>query len=224
MHRNDRDLLNAGPQEPGTSRVPKGRPIPNLRVEILSDAELVAEAKRGRLAAFTRLVERHQGSLINFFFHVSWDRQESEDCAQEVFLRLFSHLDRYEPQAKFTTFLFRVARNLWIDRVRAANARARPVSLEAAGTGGDERPLQERVAGKAMTPVELLTERDRGDALRAAIARLPEEQRIVVVLGEFEGMKYQEIGAILDVPVGTVKSRMHAAMEKLKEMLLQVEA
>ncbi len=192
--------------------------------DLLSDAELVAEVKRGRLAAFTRLVERHQRSLINFFYHVSWDRQIAEDCAQEVFLRLFSHLDRYEPQAKFSTFLFRVARNLWIDRVRAANARAKPVSLEAVGAGGDERPLQERIAGNAATPVEILAERDQRDALRAAIERLPEEQRVVVVLGEFEGLKYQEIGAILDVPVGTVKSRMHAAMEKLKEMLLQVEA
>jgi len=189
--------------------------------ETLDDAALVAALQKGRLPAFTQLVDRHQRSLINFFYHLSWDRQVSEDCAQEVFLRLYSHLASYEPQAKFTTFLFRIARNLWIDRVRAETARGgKPASLDA----GEDRPLRDRVQGGSPTPVELLSRRETQQAMRDAIDRLPEEQKTVVILSEIQGLKYQEIGAILEIPVGTVKSRMHTAMERLKELLTEKDA
>ena len=189
--------------------------------ETLDDAALVAALQEGRLPAFTQLVDRHQRSLINFFYHLSWDRQVAEDCAQEVFLRLYAHLASYEPQAKFTTFLFRIARNLWIDRKRAEAARGgKPVSLDA----GDDRPLGGRVPAGSPTPVEVLARQEAREALRAAIDRLPDEQKAVIILSEIQGMKYQDIGAILGIPVGTVKSRMHTAMERLKELLTEKEA
>ena len=187
------------------------------------DAALMAAIQDGELGAFTALVGRHQRSLINFFYHLSWDRQAAEDCAQEVFLRVYSHLDRYEPQAKFTTFLFRIARNLWIDRMRTAAVHGKPLSLDGTGGGGDERRLQDRVASRAPSPVEILAREEQQEALRRAIDQLPEEQRAVVILSEIQGLKYQDIGAILDVPVGTVKSRMHTAMEKLKDLLSVAE-
>ncbi|HXG60126.1 MAG TPA: sigma-70 family RNA polymerase sigma factor [Planctomycetota bacterium] len=187
----------------------------------LSDAELVAAFQKGKLAAFQALVDRHQRSLINFFYHLTWDRQAAEDCAQEVFLRLYAHLDRYEPQAKFTTFLFRVARNLWIDRMRSEAAHGgRPVSLEAVtARDGEGASLAARLPAEGPTPVDVLSRREAQEALRRALDRLPEEQKAVVILSELQGMKYQEIAQILDIPVGTVKSRMHAAMERLKTLL-----
>ena len=187
------------------------------------DAELIAAVKDGKLAAFTQLVDRHQRSLINFFYHLSWDRPLSEDCAQEVFLRLYSHLGSYEPQAKFTTFLYRIARNLWIDKVRSAASHGKPVSLESTAGGGEERTLRDRVSAASPTPVEILTREETQDELKRAIEQLPEEQKAVLILSEIQGLKYQEIGAILEIPVGTVKSRMHTAMEKLKEMLSDLE-
>jgi RNA polymerase sigma-70 factor (ECF subfamily) len=189
----------------------------------LGDPELIQAFKAGRLGAFTQLVERHQRSLINFFYHCSWDRQAAEDCAQEVFLRLYSHLGGYEPQAKFTTFLFRIARNLWIDRVRSAAVHGKPVSLEATGGPGEGSPLRDRVAGPALSPVEILSRQEEELALERAIELLPEEQRMVLVLGELQGMKYQDVAAVLDVPVGTVKSRMHTAIERLKELLAETD-
>ena len=190
----------------------------------LDDATLISAFQSGKLAAFSQLVERHQRSLINFFFHLSWDRQVAEDCAQEVFLRLYSHLGSYEPQAKFTTFLFRIARNLWIDRMRAEASRGgKAASLEAPSGFGEERTLRDRVSAPSPTPVEILARRETQDALRHAIDRLPEEQKTVLILSELQGMKYQEIGAILEIPVGTVKSRMHTAMERLKELLAESE-
>lgn len=192
-------------------------------LERRDDAALLAALKNGEFAAFAALVDRHQRSLINFFYHLCWDRQSSEDCAQEVFLRVYSHLDTYEPQAKFTTFLFRIARNLWIDRARSAAVHGKPVSLDGRGDGGEGRSLGERVASESPEPSEILAREEQQAALRRAIDQLPEEQKAVVILSEIEGMKYQEIGAILDVPVGTVKSRMHTAMERLKDLLSVAE-
>jgi RNA polymerase sigma-70 factor (ECF subfamily) len=191
----------------------------------LDDAALIAAIQNGRLPAFTQLVERHQRSLINFFYHLSWDRQVAEDCAQEVFLRLHAHLGTYEPQAKFTTFLYRIARNLWIDRLRSEASRGgRPVSLEARAASGEERPLGDRERAPGHTHVEILARQETQEALREAIESLPDEQKTVLILSEIQGLKYQEIGAILDIPVGTVKSRMHTAMERLKALLKERES
>src|SRR5262245_66536158 len=82
------------------------------------DAALLAAIQDGELGAFTALVGRHQRSLINFFYHLCWDRQAAEDCAQEVFLRVYSHLNTYEPQAKLTTLLFGLGWQLVIDQMR----------------------------------------------------------------------------------------------------------
>lgn len=184
-----------------------------------TDFDLIQGIKKGDLGAFTVLVERHQRPLVNFFYHNSWDRQVSEDCAQEVFLRLYNHLGSYEPQAKFTTFLYRIARNLWIDRLRSAASHPGPVSLEAPTTRDDDGSLRDRVRSREESPVEILEKRETHAALRQAIERLPEEQRMVLILSEMQGLKYKEIGEILDVPVGTIKSRMHTAVERLKELL-----
>jgi len=193
-------------------------------LERRDDAALLLALRNGEFAAFSGLVERHQRSLINFFYHLSWDRQAAEDCAQEVFLRVYSHLDTYEPQAKFTTFLFRIAKNLWIDRVRSIAVHGRPASLDRRSQGGEGRSLAERVAARSESPVEILSREEQQEALQRALDQLPEEQKAVVILSEIQGLKYQDIGAILDVPVGTVKSRMHTAMEKLKELLTVAEA
>jgi RNA polymerase sigma-70 factor, ECF subfamily len=192
---------------------------PGPATPALTDAELIAAFKKGSLAAFTALVERHQRSLINFFYHCCWDRQTAEDCAQDVFLKLHVHLHAYEPQAKFTTFLYRVSRNLWIDRLRSRASDPKAVSLETPVSGGEERPLRDRVAARTATPLEILEKEEQEEALKRAIDALPEEQRMVVILAERQGLKYQEIGAILDIPIGTVKSRMHTAVERLRELL-----
>ncbi|MBV8878349.1 MAG: sigma-70 family RNA polymerase sigma factor [Planctomycetaceae bacterium] len=192
-------------------------------MERRDDAALLLALKDGDAAAFSELVDRHQRSLINFFYHLCWDRQTAEDCAQEVFLRVYSHRDTYEPQAKFTTFLFRIARNLWIDRVRSVAVHGKPASLDGRSDARDGRSLGDCVAGRTPNPVEILAKEEQQAALQRAIDRLPEEQKAVVVLSEIQGLKYQDIGAILDVPVGTVKSRMHTAMEKLKELLSVAE-
>ena len=183
-----------------------------------SDFELVRAIQQNNLDAFTALVERYERSLINFFHQHSWDRQMAEDCAQEVFLKMYTRLDSYEPQAKFTTFLFRVARNLWIDKLRAKRSRPVKASLDAPVGTEEGNVLGDHLSSGLESPVEELEKEEERIALRRAVDRLPEEQKLVVLLSEFQGMKYLEIGNILGIPVGTVKSRMHTAVDRLREM------
>lgn len=183
----------------------------------LSDAELMFELKKGRVDAFDELVDRHERRLVSFFYHRSWDRHLSEDCAQEVFVRLYTHAGTYVPQAKFTTYLFRIAHNYWIDRLRAGRHRhAQSLDAGADGPGG---ALGDHLASPEPTPVEASTHRETTDRVRRAIDRLPADQRMVVLLSETQGLRYDEISEILGVPVGTIKSRMHAAVQRLKELL-----
>ena len=192
--------------------------IPQGQMAERSDTELMLDLKRGNVNAFNELVTRHQGPLINYFYRLTWDRQASEDSAQEVFLRIFRHAGTYEPQAKFTTYLYRIARNLWIDRLRSAGSAPKTVSLDQSAED-DDRKLSASLASDERGGEEEAQNREMVEALRKAIERLPEEQRMVIILSEHQGMKYQEVAEVLDIPVGTVKSRMHAAVAKLRELM-----
>jgi RNA polymerase sigma-70 factor (ECF subfamily) len=176
---------------------------------------------RGDLEAFEEIVKRHQKPLVNFFYRLLWDMPAAEDCAQEVFVRLFSSGAQYSRDAKFTTFLYTVARNLWIDRLRMEHAQKRPVSLSAPTGEDKETMLSEHVANKETTASAKMSLVEQTDRIRRAIESLPEELRIVFILGETEGLKYTEIAEIISVPVGTVKSRMHTAVLKLRELLTE---
>jgi RNA polymerase sigma-70 factor (ECF subfamily) len=184
-----------------------------------SDEDLVRGVKEGDLDAFTELVRRHHGSLINFFYRLVWDRHKAEDMAQEVFLRLHRAVETYEPRARFRTFLFRMARNLWIDGVRAGASRPRVASLDRPAGAAAETDLRDLWPAAAPGPADAISRIEEVEAVRRAVMTLPEEYRLVVLLAEFHQMKYAQIAEVLEIPVGTVKSRMHEAVEKLKELL-----
>lgn len=168
--------------------------------------------------AFRLLVDRHERGLLRFFFRRSFDRALAEDCVQEVFLRLVRHRGAWRPDAKFTTYLYRIAENHWIDRYRSRKAAPTLTSLETEVTdeGGT---LESVVAGPGRRPEEAASDRELSARINRALSRLSEEQRQVFVLAETRGLKYAEIGDVLGVPVGTVKSRMHAATTRLRELL-----
>ncbi len=186
------------------------------------DALLMLRFRAGETEAFTELVKRHQRALVQFFFGCVWDRHAAEDLAQEVFIRLYTHAAHYEAKAKFTTYLYRVARNLWIDRVRSQAVRPTPASLDRGGRSDadDEGALGDSIPStKAPSPVDTAVQSETRARLRTAIDSLPEEMRDVLFLAETQGLRYEEIGEILEIPVGTVKSRVHAAVGRLREIL-----
>jgi RNA polymerase sigma-70 factor (ECF subfamily) len=174
-------------------------------VNPLEDAVLMAASRTGDMDAFSELVRRHQRGLVNFFMRMGAS-SHAEDLAQETFVRLFNYRDRYQPSAKFTTFLYTLARHAWCDLLRQWQRRDKGLELlrNNAAVRDDERrePLDGRV-----------------EAVRAAVERLPEKLRLVVVLGVYEGFDYETIARVAGIPVGTVKSRMFLATQRLKEWL-----
>jgi RNA polymerase sigma-70 factor (ECF subfamily) len=176
-----------------------------LDLQALDDTDLMLRVKAGSREAFAALIRRHQQSLLNFFRRMGARTDEAEDMTQETFLRLFGYRSRYEPTGKFTNLLFVLARHVRADVAR--RARRRP---EAPEESIDERPdPSSRGAARAEARLEA----------EAALARLSEKLRAVVVLSVYRGLEYREIAKILEIPVGTVKSRMHLAMRELREAL-----
>lgn len=173
----------------------------------LDDATLMARVRDDDRDAFAVLVQRHQKMLLNFFAR-SGVQYDCEDLVQQTFLRLYRYRDRYVASAKFTTFLFLLARQVWIDELRRRKRQERLIDGLAA------EPLPEQIAPEAA---------DAGAAggldLQSALASLPEGLRQVVELGVYQDLPYAEIAEILSIPVGTVKSRMFNALAKLRAFL-----
>jgi len=169
-----------------------------------SDEALMRAAARSR-EAFATLVQRHQQPLMNFFRRMG-DYTCAEDLTQETFIRLFKYKNRYKPKAKFTTFLYTLARRTWIDHRRRAGRRVEAHEAYAA-------EMDVRLdAGTG-------SERERHQQLGTALASLSEEMRTCVIMSVYQGFKYEEIANILGIPVGTVKTRVFHAMRKLREKL-----
>jgi RNA polymerase sigma-70 factor (ECF subfamily) len=183
------------------------------------DTETMLRVKAGDARAFTELVERFLRPLAAFFYRLGADASTAEDCAQDVFLKLFRTRSAYEPRARFSTYLFSIARHHWIDIVRHRAAGPSTVSTDATSDDDDTRSRSSRLASSASPSDEAAHRAELGAAIRRAVASLPPEQREVFALVQGEGMKYAEIALILGIPVGTVKSRVHAVMSLLRDRL-----
>lgn len=164
---------------------------------------------QGDESAFADLVRRHQRPLLNFFLR-SGALHESEDLVQETFVRLYRYRDRYQPVARFVTFLYHLARNVWIDRTRRM-ARTRRLS----------DALREEAIHREQTHLGPAA----GAVMDAAtaLAALSPKLRDVVVLHIYHGLRYHEIAEVLEIPEGTVKSRMNLAMTALRKALHENE-
>lgn len=185
-----------------------------------ADTEMMLRVKRGDPRAFAELVERFVRPLASFFHRLGADAATAEDCAQDVFLKLFRTRAAYEPRAKFSTYLFSIARHHWIDVVRHRAAGPRTVSSD--DHAGDDGRGSAAGAGLTAPGTDVAARAQSGEvgaAIRRAVAALSPEQREVFALVQQEGMRYQEIADLLGIPVGTVKSRVHAVMHTLRERL-----
>ena len=172
------------------------------REDLRADADLMALAGRGDRDAFAALVRRHQGRLLGLFRRLGIDAHGAEDCTQETFLRVFRSSSAYRPIAPFQAFLYRLARQSWVDWRRRERRRARVGAADFDGV-----------------PAEPAGSLDDHLDLELAVRRLPEHLRWVILLGVEAGLAYAEIGAVLEIPVGTVKSRMFHAVRRLRRTL-----
>ena len=179
-------------------------------------------AAAGDPGAFAELYDRWSGPILRYFWHLSYDRAGAEDLMQETFLRVFRAAPRYEVRARFSTYLFQVAKNLWINERAKVLRRPLRVSLDAPRDGGEEgegATLAERLAGDDPAPHEEASRAETGRRIRAAVDGLSGKLREVFVLAAFQEMPYREIGEVLGIPEGTVKSRMWSAVRQLRAKL-----
>jgi RNA polymerase sigma-70 factor (ECF subfamily) len=173
----------------------------------------------GDESALEELYERWSGPLLSFLYGMCRDRALSEDLMQGVFLKVWRAAPRYQPLAKFSTWLFQIARNHWLNEREKIMRRIRPVSLDGGSRDDDVPRLSAAVAAHTPTPPERALSGELGAHIDTAVAKLPEKLRDVWVLGAAQGLPYKEVSEILEIPVGTVKSRMFQAVRVLREEL-----
>lgn len=186
------------------------------------DVQLMLRVKEGDQAAFSQLVASYKDRLIGVFSHLLHDQDVAEDLAQEVFLRVYKARERYEPTAKFSTWIFRIANNL-ASNTRRNRGRRKEVPLDVRDSGPlGSRPEEKMLAEKSgMMPTRQIAKRELQDVVRQALATLNERQRMAVMLHKFEGMSYADIGQAMEMTVPAVKSLLSRARENLRDALEQ---
>ncbi len=181
-------------------------------MSLTSDQELMLAVRAGDRTAFEALYRRYRERLYAFLVRHTGDPTTAQDLFQETFLRVFRDRNRYQPLTAFTTWLFTIARNLFLDSLKRGGPA--PVSAESeAGT----RPLTD----PAPDPLNCLEMRETEAALRQALRSLPEQDRAILLLSRFGGLRYRQIAEILGISEGAVKVRAHRALQALRQALTE---
>jgi RNA polymerase sigma-70 factor (ECF subfamily) len=188
-----------------------------------SDEDLLLRYRsQGDRRAFEELVHRYERELYNYLRHYLGDAEMAEDAFQATFLQVHLKCEKFEPGRRVRPWLYTVATNQAIDAQRR-NRRHRMVSLDRrSGAGGQDEEagsLVELLDGEEPSPVDRLESEEQRRRVRRAVDRLPQPLRQVLLLVYYQGLKYREAAEVLSIPVGTVKSRLHAAIRKLEQSL-----
>ncbi|MBI3411821.1 MAG: RNA polymerase sigma factor [Planctomycetes bacterium] len=183
-----------------------------------SDEELLAYFRRGQREAFGVLLRRYEGELYGYLRRYLGDAELAEDVFQNTFLQVFTKINRYDPDRPVRPWLYTVATNQAIDALRrSARFQAMSLDQEREDAAADSPQLLSLLESRGPNPLDQVQGEERGQLVRASVERLPEFLRQVVLLAYYQGLKYKDIADILSIPVGTVKSRLHAALCKLQE-------
>jgi RNA polymerase sigma-70 factor (ECF subfamily) len=184
------------------------------------DKELVVRALKGEEWAYRELLERFRRPVFSLIYRMIGDREQAEDLAQESFVKAFNNLDSYNPNYRFSSWLFKIANNHAIDHLR--RARLATVSIHGSPHAADaEREEETRIILEAQdeSPEQEFLSLELGSEIETAIARLRPDYRTAVLLRHVESRPYEEIAAIMDVPIGTVKTFLHRARAELRQAL-----
>lgn len=180
-----------------------------------TDEELVASSLAGDASAFDLLVLRWDRKIQGAIYRLMGSEEEARDLCQEAFLKAYRGLRGFKGEARFSSWLYQIALNLCRDRMRRRRGRVM-VSLDAL-----EPDAQGQVLRDETSTQDLVEARDLQDRVRAAVMALPDDQREVIVLKEYEGLTFQEIAEVLGLPVSTVKTRLYRGLDRMRERLLR---
>jgi len=182
------------------------------------DASLMLRVKEGDFVAFETLVQKYKQPVMNLVYRTLPDATEAEDLAQHVFLQVFKSAHRYEVAAKFSTWLFTIARNLCLNEIRR-RSRHPAQSLDATMSEDNDQPRLQVEDTREAAPPESLLHGELEDKIDEAIASLPEKQRTAILLCRGDELSYEEIAAVLGCTVSATKSLIHRGRETLKAVL-----
>jgi RNA polymerase sigma-70 factor (ECF subfamily) len=191
-----------------------------LDLRNLPDADVAALAKEGREPAFRELVRRYERPVFSLIFRMVRDREMAEDLAQDTFIKVLNNIERYRPEFKLSSWLFKIANNVTIDHLRRRQLAT--VSLDGsphAATAAEAQATSLDVESRGQSALEAIESRELGNAIEQAIGKLRPEYRSCILLRHVEGRSYEEIAATLDLPLGTVKTYIHRARHELREAL-----
>lgn len=182
---------------------------------------LVDRSKRGDVAAFEELISQYEKKVYNLAYRLTGNYDDASDVAQEAFLRAFSRIREFRGDSSFATWLFRIVSNACLDELRKRR-RQRLTSLDEP-MPTEEGDMQRQFADSGDGPEQSLERQEIQRAVQESINSLDEEFRMVVILRDIQGHSYEEIAMILDLSLGTVKSRLNRARHALKEKLVSME-
>jgi RNA polymerase sigma-70 factor (ECF subfamily) len=186
----------------------------------LPDADVVRLAQQGRELAFRELVRRYERPVFSLVFRMVRDRETAEDLAQDAFVKVLNHIDKYSPEFKFSSWLFKIANNVAIDHLR--RRRLDTISMDGsphASTASEVEATTLNLESEQESALDELEAKELGSAIEQAIAKLRPEYRACIMLRHVEGRAYEEIAATLDLPLGTVKTYIHRARHELRKAL-----
>ncbi|MGR3766527.1 RNA polymerase sigma factor SigW [Rossellomorea sp. NS-SX7] len=176
----------------------------------------IKQVLKGDQSAFAELVELYKDKVFQICYRMLGNRHEAEDIAQEAFIRAYVNIETFNQKRKFSTWLFRIATNLCIDRIRKKKP---DYYLDAEVAGTDGLTMYSQVAADVQLPEDEVENMELQETIQKEISKLPEKYRSVIVLKYIEELPLQEISEILDMPLGTVKTRVHRGREALRKQL-----
>ena len=202
--------------EPGAPRGVESR----VRAPEDRDGDPLVALRAGDPAPFERFVAAETPHLLAYFLHLGAARAEAEDLVQDTLLKVFQSAQHYRPDGRFRGYAYRVARNAWFDRARRQHRAPRRATVGGPGVDAGEA-LDELADLDSAHPGHALAAREEGERIARALAALPEGQRAAFELGVVRELPYEDVAAALEIPVGTVKSRVFHAVRRLRELLAE---
>jgi RNA polymerase sigma-70 factor (ECF subfamily) len=187
------------------------------QVEHLDDRALVARILEGDRDRFTELMKRYEKRIVNYVYRITHRYEEAHDLAQEIFVKVYLALDRYDPKYQFSTWLFRIAQNSAIDALRKKSVSEVPLARPA---DDESSVLKDReFADGGVTPERALKNKQLGAAIAKAVEDLPSDYRELIQLRHYAELSYEEIATMKQLPLGTVKNKLFRARNLLKDAL-----
>jgi RNA polymerase sigma-70 factor (ECF subfamily) len=186
--------------------------------DAVSDVDVMLRVKTGDESAFTYLVQKYRRSMVGFMYRMCHNPSTAEELAQEVFLRVYRSRTSYEPSAKFTTWLYRIATNLAVNHARDTR-HERPENTVRLDEPDQETGTTPDLADESLTVEEQILKRERLAAIRSKVNALPERQRVAVIMHKYQQMDYREIANVLKLSESATKSLLFRAYETLREQL-----